>query len=417
MHSREDGWIPKLSDQPDKIETHSWFQINKYVKENNDKKGNTSACIIISPDANQESILLKWLDLSRQMYNITTAFIKKKIFIDGQLNIDRVNKYINPHDLSSTYLKSEKEKLQVDQIDPSILDESIKRCVARYVSDIQKYLSNDNQGKIRVRPIKEDKRYKTFVLRKKLFSDLKPGFCVDILGYMDADKSFIRDAVSTNENTINVYKSCVVSYDQKMSKFSLFVPTKEHIVTESVCGIDPGVRTFLTVYSDTECLEIGSNNGLKKYYDKIEKVNRQFNTDQLRNTTKYKKIMKKINRKIDNKVTDMHLKAGKFLCTKYDTIKLGNMSTNSESNLMLSHDRFRQRLAYQAKKYNVKLEIVPEYMTTKTCSNCSNKQNVGNSKIFHCNKCGMETGRDINAAKNIRYRKNQNYRKYRNYNY
>jgi putative transposase len=42
-------------------------------------------------------------------------------------------------------------------------------------------------------------------------------------------------------------------------------------------------------------------------------------------------------------------------------------------------------------------------MTTKTCSCCGNKKEVGKDKIYKCSKCGLEADRDINAAKNIRY--------------
>ena len=53
-----------------------------------------------------------------------------------------------------------------------------------------------------------------------------------------------------------------------------------------------------------------------------------------------------------------------------------------------------------ALKNGTKLELVSEYLTTKTCSACGKKNNLEASKIHQC-QCGLETGRDENAAKNI----------------
>jgi hypothetical protein len=51
-------------------------------------------------------------------------------------------------------------------------------------------------------------------------------------------------------------------------------------------------------------------------------------------------------------------------------------------------------------KYGANVKVVNEYLTTKTCSQCGQINELGPSKIHSC-KCGMVSGRDENAAKNI----------------
>jgi putative transposase len=184
------------------------------------------------------------------------------------------------------------------------------------------------------------------------------------------------------------------------------------------CGIDPGIRTFLTVYSKADVVHISSDHDrFNRYFRKIDKINRNHSTKESRQIRRYEKAIKHVYDKMHNVVKDMHFKVAKYLCTRYQVLKLGKLSTksivsNTTSNLSdntkrlayaLSHFRFREILQYQAKKYGVKLHVVSEYKTTKTFSGCSRENNPGVSKIYECGKCGLRADRDVNAAKNIRY--------------
>jgi len=51
---------------------------------------------------------------------------------------------------------------------------------------------------------------------------------------------------------------------------------------------------------------------------------------------------------------------------------------------------------------NIKLKIVNESYTSKTCGKCGEiNQDLGASKNFKCEKCGLETDRDYNGSRNI----------------
>jgi len=174
---KKNKWIPQLSDIPKKIKSNSWFNIDKYINEDNNdipvimrksKKIIRSIPIRIYPDKNQSFILHQWFDLSRRMYNATTKFINKKIFVDGKLNLQNVNKYVNFHDLRSKYLINQKNNLCMHKINKHILDQSIARCVHMYKSCITKYKKGQIKD-FRVKKIKKDKINKTILIEKSLF--------------------------------------------------------------------------------------------------------------------------------------------------------------------------------------------------------------------------------------------------------
>ncbi|XWV26701.1 putative transposase [Tupanvirus soda lake] len=365
MTKKKNKWIPKLSDNNISIETDSWFDIVQYQRNNNYQS--TINCssdhifiraekIKLYPNPEQTEILQKWFDLSRRMYNKTTLFLRDKVFTNNKINNNNVKKYVNFRQLRSNYLKDEKESLCKHNINKHILDQSIARCVAMYKSCLTK-LKKKQIKDFRVRCIKSDKRYKTLIIEGCLFSKKNNGFCTSVL------KEMVSSDILENIN-----ETCILSYDKYKSTYILSIPKyiepKEYQTRNLVCGIDPGVRTFLTVYSKEDCHQIGNDINFNKYYYKIDRLNQINSTEEAKQTRKYKRAIGKIYDKINNKVKDMHFKVSKFLCTNYKILKIGNFSTskivlNVNSALhektkrllyALSHFRFRERLMSQAEK-------------------------------------------------------------------
>jgi IS605 OrfB family transposase len=416
----ESEWIPKLNDKYHYLETDSWFNMkltnrtNKLLYIHKTKNnGYFTRCkkIIIYPNNQQSKILQFWFELSRLMYNRTTKFIENNIFdSSGKLVLNKINEFVNFKRIRSKYLKKYRDKLRNKKIfgkkiNAHILDQTIARCVAAYDGCITKY-KNGQIKDFDIREIKSYKRYKTLLIESGLFSKKINGFCTTMLGSMKTSEP------------LNIIKTSTLSYDKYTSRYVLYVPQeiqgKTNETRNLVCGIDPGIRTFLTVYSKEDVLEIGNNINFDKYYDKIDKINKNLNKE----SRKYKKAMGKVYDKLNNKVKDMHYKVSKYLCSYYRKIKLGKISTKSITSktndipkivkrkaYTLSHYKFREIMAQQAEKYGVKLKIVSEYNTTKMCSKCKNLKNVGKNEIYKCDneKCKLRAGRDVNAAKNIRY--------------
>ena len=70
--------------------------------------------------------------------------------------------------------------------------------------------------------------------------------------------------------------------------------------------------------------------------------------------------------------------------------------------LTWSHYLFRQRLLNKSREFPwVKVVIVTEEYTSKTCGSCGKlNQSLGSKKDFKCS-CGYEADRDVNGARNI----------------
>lgn len=67
----------------------------------------------------------------------------------------------------------------------------------------------------------------------------------------------------------------------------------------------------------------------------------------------------------------------------------------------IGFSEIRRQLEYKAEKVVVIDRWLP---TSKTCSNCGHKKDVLalSERVFHCDRCGFEIDRDLNAAINIR---------------
>ena len=182
------------------------------------------------------------------------------------------------------------------------------------------------------------------------------------------------------------------------------------------CGIDIGVRTFLTVYSPEACYEIGTNTNkiIERLNKRLDNINSSKDTDVI-SENKYKKLLHKYSDRKQNLITDLHNKASKFLLQKFEIINIGKVSikkmvsklTGNLHNIVkrrliaLSHFRFRMKLHKIKKKYNNTINDIDEYMTSKKCCNCNNINNkLKSEKLYNCANCKLKIDRDINASIN-----------------
>jgi IS605 OrfB family transposase len=437
------------------------------------------------PTSSQKNILHKWFHQCVDIYNASNNYIKKQIYdISGNLLIDQFNK-INFINIRDIYLKKFKTKICSKTNDTSynktilpahIFDEAIKSNVTMYKSAVSNWKNYIKKFKyktklglkpkpiksFRLRNLQHSKRHFNLTIEEGYFSKVKNGFVVDKLGIMKC-----------NYDLKTIDHTCIFQYDTLYKKYYLFVPTtikkvdnrsdiylnqlicsniKDNIDETSVnyiintpmstlkntinkitnnssnrlkqratCGIDPGIRTFLTVYSKNETYEIGTNTSLmlEKYYDRIDKLNHRYKNKKC-TKKKYKKAITHYYDKIKNRISDLHWKASNFLCKKFDKIKIGKISTssivsNEKSDIpkiakrrlySLSHYRFREKLTIQCEKFNVSYKEINEYNTSKMCSTCKNiKEDLGKCKIYECLMCGKKIDRDINASLNIYMKK------------
>jgi putative transposase len=203
-------------------------------------------------------------------------------------------------------------------------------------------------------------------------------------------------------------------------------PTNSDFKTGKFIGIDPGIRTYLSCFSDDHSLDFDFNEKITNALDKLKELikNRkkirwktkeihQTSSPKKKNKRTRKKSLTKIERRKDNAIDQAHWQAILYLIKNYDYIMLEkfnsqgfvkggkNKNLNRRTN-NLKPFLFRQRLLYKAKQYNKHVTIVEAFNTTKTCSSCGNIQHVGLDKVYKCKNCGLVLCRDKNASKNMK---------------
>jgi hypothetical protein len=136
--------------------------------------------------------------------------------------------------------------------------------------------------------------------------------------------------------------SCRLTYVKGSNKFLLYIPKSYEInvnkPTEKICSIDPGLKSFLTIYSPSgECYKIFNRDNYKtlhrmsnKHHELKTILDERNNNVVKRNPKTYKKLAKakrKLKRKMTNKMKEIHYKTANFICSNFDTIYLGKLST------------------------------------------------------------------------------------------
>ena len=221
----------------------------------------------------------------------------------------------------------------------------------------------------------------------------------------------------------NRYYMCIPRKSKSL-KSDNFIYEHQH----NCVALDPGVRTFQTLYSEEGIVgKIGYNvcDDLIDIGLKVDKLTSCLSTTKKIKKTRYnmKKRCFLLRTKIKNKVNDLHWKTANYLCTTYKHIFLPKFETsnmvkknlpyrarNIESKtvrnmLSLSHFKFKEKLIYLSQNYGSKVHVCEEHYTTQACGGCGLLNKIGGSKVYNCRDCKFKIDRDYNGARNI-YMKN-----------
>ena len=293
--------------------------------------------------------------------------------------INKFNKYKIPFELK---IKTKKNKIQTMNIENTMISEKTNSLF---------YNLKDQQ------------------LNKYIFRNLKTSCKFD-------KYSNICDSSITFNKMINEFYINLNFEDLK-------IPNKEILKNKKICAIDPGVKTFITIYSDDSINKIGI--GVR---DKIEKVchdidiviSKQYkkkNGKYKYNHQKRRSLRKVRHRKIkylENLKEELHNKSIKYLCNKFGKIIIppfetqkmvmnNKLNSKTARNLInISYYKFLSKLKTRCIEYDIELVIRPEYYTSKTCTKCGNiKYDLKNADIYNCKECGLKIDRDTNGARNI----------------
>jgi len=185
--------------------------------------------------------------------------------------------------------------------------------------------------------------------------------------------------------------------------------------TKSMCALDPGVRTFQTLYSPEGVVKFQQNmERIDQLHDKIDQLKSlQTTTSDDKTCVRYRRDYLRAYRRLGWLIDELHystiheLKQYKHvLLPRFDSqemVQSRKLDKKTKRRMMaLQHYRFRQRLEdYVDVNPEFKLYIVNESYTTKTCTRCGVLNDVGSNSTYHCLECGLWIDRDINGARNI----------------
>lgn len=184
----------------------------------------------------------------------------------------------------------------------------------------------------------------------------------------------------------------------------------------SAVAVDPGVRTFATIYSPEIAGKIG-NSDIGRIYRlciHLDRLISKMSSVGSKQKYRMKKAANKLKWKIKDLIRELHTKLGVWLCKTFEVIFLPTFETSQmvtkkdrlltkksvRQMLTWAHYQFKVRLKGLALKYGSTVVDVNEAYTSKTCSSCGKIHNIGSSKTLRC-VCGTTIDRDINGARGI----------------
>jgi putative transposase len=180
------------------------------------------------------------------------------------------------------------------------------------------------------------------------------------------------------------------------------------------CALDPGVRTFQTIYSQNEVLKVKINavllRQLQLKIDKFKSLRAKKIISKQRMVRKEKMMYRDLNHYID----DMHYKTCRTLTNKYKTIilpyfesqemvrngSIGKKRTHRDM-LQMKHYLFQTRLKQKCRERGNSLVLCTEEFTSQTCGNCGHIKKMGGKAVYDCDSCKIKIDRDVNGARNI----------------
>jgi transposase len=239
-------------------------------------------------------------------------------------------------------------------------------------------------------------------------------------GKLSIIPSLLKDEskFSMGKKTIKKHRNLVIEHDCRLVKqknvFWVIIPIPVEITEKkpprNYCGIDPGVKTFMTSFGNNGCIEYNYNEKT------LQKLNKKISylTDRRRPNRKRvtKKKINRIETRKANLVDELHWKTINRLLKMNDFIFYGDIKShdivNNGKNRTLNTDmnnlkfyKFKQRLLFKSIERGKKVYEVKEHYTTQTCSFCGSMYKPGLSRVYHCRNCEKNIGRDVNASKNI----------------
>lgn len=189
---------------------------------------------------------------------------------------------------------------------------------------------------------------------------------------------------------------------------------KKSPVKEGLIALDPGVRCFQTGVSENETVVFHERRMklVKLWRMRLDKLRRAKSMKEI-SDGRFSRRYYRWSKKLEARVTNLHWETVTYLRGEYDEIFLPHFESQEMRSKGLGwlinrdldyfcHYKFKCRVKEKCEEWGVKLYLVEEDYTSKTCGRCGEiNNNLGGSKVFKCKVCKLECGRDVNGARNI----------------
>lgn len=236
------------------------------------------------------------------------------------------------------------------------------------------------------------------------------------------------------------YKNPRVSFDGKYWYLSISyeVPDVSVELTDSVIGVDLGIKTLATLSTGKVIENINKSHGVKQLEKQLRREQRHLARQLQANTKGYittakggrkptykrsldlcsniqntKRKIKLLYRKLSSiRLNHVHQATSQIVkqLPKGIVIEDLNVRGMMKNKHLAKHIQnslfyeFRRQLEYKCSKYGIQLVVADRfYPSSKACSCCGFiKSDLKlNDRVYKCNSCGLEMDRDLNAAENL----------------
>jgi len=185
-----------------------------------------------------------------------------------------------------------------------------------------------------------------------------------------------------------------------------------------VVALDPGIRTFMTFFSEESFGELGraANLRIQRLCFRLDKLISKISKAKCRQKRRMRLAANRIRGRIKNLVSELHKKVARFLVDNFDIILLPTFETSQMSlkakhriraksvrqMLTLSHYKFKQFIKHKVFETGKVVLDVNEAYTSKTVSWTGEiVPKLGGAKIIKSKLTGQKMPRDWNGARGI----------------
>lgn len=336
------------------------------------------------PNKEQKKILFRWFGTARYTYNQTVSYLKQPETKASWMSI------------KTGIIKELPEwACEVPYQTKSI---AVKDACKAVTNSKMKFKRTGVLSKVKFRSRKRG-YYNIFIPKSAVRPD---GIYITLLGKLN-----IREKIK------EIKYDCRVKLEN--DRYFLIVPEEARIRRPEnqrlpVCALDPGVRTFQTLFSEKISMKIAEHD-FNRIYRLCYVLDKLYSRRKRENTNRFNRKLKRIRWKIKDLISEIHHKLALFLVRTFDRIYIPVFETSrmvtklhskvSRAMLTWSHYRFKEFLKLKGREYSCDVIEVDESYTSKTCGVCGKLNNVGSKEHWKCYYCGSEHDRDLNGARNI----------------